>query len=440
MKRNFTEDNFEDFLRQSADGLRMRPSAEVWKGIANQLEKKRRKGGLLFGSLIGLLCLGGYLAVDEVNHSFAKSGEPQTTVRTTATAAPQQAAPLNPAHATQLIAGQPQSRPALAVASRNTSVPAATGTRSLPRPILLAVAAPETTEPAATASFEPAPVDDYGTSGTGSMAAVTRKDEERRSGLPYSIESVVNSYRTRFRKNRWSWQFYAAPTISYRKLSENKEFLRNGADINPNLRAAALNSVNNVVTHKPDLGLEVGMAAKYALSERLRLKGGLQLNVNRYNIKAYSATTEVATIMFNSGRADSLNLASGLSNVDGYAPNWLENYYFQISAPIGVEYRIGGTQKLNFGVATTIQPTYILGDRTYLLSTDYKNYAEIPDLTRRWNVNTSFETFVGFPTGSVNWQVGPQIRYQLLSSYISKYPIKENLFDFGLRVGLSLKK
>jgi hypothetical protein len=28
----------------------------------------------------------------------------------------------------------------------------------------------------------------------------------------------------------------------------------------------------------------------------------------------------------------------------------------------------------------------------------------------------------------------------LLSSFVSKYPVKENLFDFGLRVGISLNK
>jgi hypothetical protein len=148
--------------------------------------------------------------------------------------------------------------------------------------------------------------------------------------------------------------------------------------------------------------------------------------------------------MFNSrrnNRADTLNTYTRYSNTNtGYKTDWLQNYYIQISTPVGVEFKIAGNEHVQFGVATTIQPTYVLGDRAYLISTDYKSYAEVPQLVRRWNVNTALETFVGYSTGRLDWQVGPQVRYQLLSSFINKYPVKENLFDFGLKVGVSLKK
>jgi hypothetical protein len=32
--------------------------------------------------------------------------------------------------------------------------------------------------------------------------------------------------------------------------------------------------------------------------------------------------------------------------------------------------------------------------------------------------------------------VGPQFRYQLLHSFTDRYPIKENLYDIGVRVGI----
>jgi hypothetical protein len=41
-------------------------------------------------------------------------------------------------------------------------------------------------------------------------------------------------------------------------------------------------------------------------------------------------------------------------------------------------------------------------------------------LYRKWNVNTGAEAFLGINTGSVKWVVGPQFRYQLLSSYKDK--------------------
>jgi hypothetical protein len=104
---------------------------------------------------------------------------------------------------------------------------------------------------------------------------------------------------------------------------------------------------------------------------------------------------------------------------------------------VGAEVKIHGNEEVYIGAASTIQPTYILGDQAYLISTDYKNYAQVPSLMRRWNVNTNMETFVAYSTGKLKWQVGPQVRYQLLSSFVDKYPVKENLFDFGFKVGIS---
>ena len=200
-----------------------------------------------------------------------------------------------------------------------------------------------------------------------------------------------------------------------------------------------------MVTHKPNIGFELGMAVKYPITPKMKLRGGIQFNVNRYDIRAYNSSTAVTTIMLNgrtsNSRADSLNTYTRYSNANtGYNTNWLQNYYVQISTPVGVEFKISGNEKTQFGIATTIQPTYVLGDRAYLISTNYKSYAEVPQLVRRWNVNTSLETFVGYSTGRLDWQVGPQVRYQLLSSFINQYPVKENLFDFGLKVGVSLNK
>jgi hypothetical protein len=105
---------------------------------------------------------------------------------------------------------------------------------------------------------------------------------------------------------------------------------------------------------------------------------------------------------------------------------------------VGVEVKLKGSDKVHVGIATSIQPTYLLSEKAYLISNDYKNYSQVPWLMRRWNVNTSVETFIGYSTGTLKWQVGPQIRYQLLSSFESTYPVKENLIDVGLKVGVSL--
>jgi hypothetical protein len=204
---------------------------------------------------------------------------------------------------------------------------------------------------------------------------------------------------------------------------------------------AALYDVNSAVTHKPDIGLEIGFTSKYSLASNFRVIAGLQFNVNRYDIKAFNYQNELTTIALRTNAGiDSVHATSSHRNFSGYKSDWLQNFYFEISAPVGLEIDLAGDDKVQFGVAGTIQPTYILGDRAYLLSTDYKNYAEVPWLIRRWNVSTALETFVSYSTGKLKWQVGPQVRYQLLSSFVKQYPVKENLFDFGLKVGVSLNK
>ena len=236
---------------------------------------------------------------------------------------------------------------------------------------------------------------------------------------PLTIESVVNAFQPKAKKLRW--QTYFTPTVSYRKLSDNY--------------------IDNVATHKPAFGFELRLAAKYPVTKNLKLKAGLQFNMNRYEIKTYDSYTQLATIRINDrNRVDSIHAITNYNNFSGYQSSWLQNFYFQVSAPVGAELKIKGDDKVQFGIASTIQPTYLLGDRAYLISADYKNYAEMPRLVRRWNVNTSLETFVTYSTGHLNWQVGPQVRYQLLSSYLKKYPVKENLFDFGLKVGISVNK
>ena len=258
-----------------------------------------------------------------------------------------------------------------------------------------------------------------------------------------SIESVTNAYRPIRLKSRFTFQVYFTPTVSYRKLSENKAYLsaaQNAPGAVPNI--ASFYSVNNAVTHKPDIGLELGFAAKYPLAKNVKLRGGLQFNMNRYDIKAFTYTPEVATIALNTGnnQVDYLGSVTHYRNFSGNSSDWLQNLYFQASAPLGVEYNVPSKKPARFGVAGTLQPSYVIGDRAYLISSDYKNYTEIPWLTRRWNVATSLETYVSYSTGKMSWQVGPQVRYQLLSSFNTKYPVKENLFDFGFKVGVSVNK
>jgi hypothetical protein len=45
--------------------------------------------------------------------------------------------------------------------------------------------------------------------------------------------------------------------------------------------------------------------------------------------------------------------------------------------------------------------------------------------------------FISYKTGDLKWQVGPQLRYQLMSSFVKEYPIREHLFEYGITIGVA---
>lgn len=391
----------------------MRPSAKVWKGISAHLNRRRRRFGFLLGtSLLLTATLGYYLEKGTPDHyqTVQPGRHAENKVTINGSAAPEQGILPLVANTT------PQKKTkTMAVLSPTRDVSLEEQSLRLPeRTFFLNETATEN-------SFTPTIVDSYKEPGGQSAGAANDPAPayDNTATSPQSIESVLNTYKRPARKLRW--QTYFTPTVSYRKLNDNY--------------------IDNVAPHKPAFGFEMGMAAKYAVSKKASLRGGLQFNVNRYDIKTFDSYAQMATIrLVDRNGVDFVSTLTNYNNYSGYKSNWLQNFYFQVSAPVGVELKIKGDDKMQFGVAGTVQPTYLLSDKTYLISTDYKNYAEMPELVRRWNVNTSLETFVAYSTGHLNWQVGPQVRYQILSSYLKKYPVKENLFDFGLKIGISINK
>lgn len=239
------------------------------------------------------------------------------------------------------------------------------------------------------------------------------------------------------KKTPFHLQFYFSPSVSYRRLDDNKP----PSNLNQtNIPLSSSNSkVDRYVDHKPSIGAELGSNILFSAGRNLTFKTGLQLNYSRYTIKAYKFYFEKASIALNTlgPIGDTITAYTSFRNFSGYSPEDLQNQYLQVSVPIGAELKILGNKRLQLNIAGTIQPTYLLLNDTYLLSTDYVNYAKEPSLVRKWNVHTSMETFISYKMGGVRWQFGPQFRYQLMSSYNGRYPIKEYLFEYGIKLGVS---
>lgn len=443
MKREFSDENFEDFLKRSADNLRMKAPDRVWEKLSGELSKRKRRFGFGLSAFFLVTAVLSYLTISNINYPYRRSNV------------------LPPASAEKVMATIPQntvSKPAPI-----PSAPATRGVAAIPAnssiisisPLAATTATAEPSGSTETNAFEPIRVDDFPeTAETNAFAGKPKISREvttpaAATTLPWTIESVSNIYlrKRQVKQKRFQTQFYFSPTISYRKLSENKSYLRNTQpSFTPSNYNVLYTSVNNMVTHKPDIGFELGVTEKYSLSKNARIRAGLQFNVNRYDIKAFQAPYALATIALNNRRTatvDSVWTIANYSNVDVNSSNrgsWLQNYSAQVSAPVGAELDLKGNEKTQFGIAATVQPTYVLGDRAYLITSDYKSYTQVPWLLRRWNVNTAFEMFVSYQSGRTRWQVGPQVRYQLLSSFVTNYPVKENLFDFGLKIGVSVVK
>jgi hypothetical protein len=485
MESNFNNRDFEQFVKQNADQYRMFPSEKVWDNINTTLHTRRRWYGI--GLTLLLLTTGVVTWVMLLSPSGKKQ---QLASNTTIASSKKSTGQKEQKTGTIIIA------PAK---STNSKVPGG-ATGNLPNSLFLdnvttplnddnemlpvAIVQPEI-KPLATTIINqsevlvstPAPVYAKEVIRNKSVAtAITRspvypahqnavynesyksKDEDITTLLsdnktpdktdiyPLSIESVVNSYQIISKRKRLSWQIYFLPTVSYRRLAENKPFIANTQQINgssPLNYVVATDDVNNVVTHKPDIGLELGFNIGYPMGKNVKLTAGLQLNVSKYDIKAYPYQPEPARLALtnDNGSASVSTVQANYRNFESYTkPDWLSNFYISASLPVGLEVNVTNTRKTTYlGIGGTIQPTYILGDRAYLISTDFKNYAEVPSLIRKWNVSTSFEVFAGYTTGKIKWKIGPQVRYQLLSSFEKRYPVKEHLIDFGLKVGVMLK-
>ena len=260
----------------------------------------------------------------------------------------------------------------------------------------------------------------------------TPKKELMVSGMP--APEKANSIKVlKPRHLKIGWQLYASPTVSYRKLSgEGMSYYNNNS-----LNSVFTADVEQSVKHKPAVGFELGTALTYATGPNFRFKTGLQLNINRYDIQAFSYVPEVAPLTRGGIGHTTINAISTFRNYNGFSKTWLKNQHIMMSLPLGAEITLFGNDNVKFNIGGTLQPTFVLNNQAYMISTNMKNYAKEPSLYKNFNVAAGAEAYLSIKSGSVRWMFGPQFRYQIFSSYKKEYPINEHLTDYGFKVGIS---
>jgi len=498
MKNNYNLDDLDDFLSESAEQHRMYPSDKVWRNIDQELHGSKRWPALTFCAVLTVAIITAGLILIHPDKNLFTVNLPDTSGRGIVSANNAASKSLLPAISSteknSLNGGRSNSRPATnsshdAMASivseslKNNAFPGTApgftnsfddndddGKTGLQNSI-------SPSDVLASSSSKTEEVQDHGQANVGNDENSERRlvypslnsnvflEANNASGLNVTTKkgsilqssntdpnitasdillsetikqsATVSSSATKpFNKPaKWSALFYATPSISYRYLSEAKinDLHQQNGPVAPNFT----HGVNNFVRHKPTAGFEVGATFIHNLTSSVRLRVGLQANIRGYSIEAYASQRAPSTIVLNRGfYTDSLITISSISNQQGYRPIEITNRYFEISVPVALDMRMANWKKIQVYVAAGLQPTYQFSQSMYMVSSDYKNYIQEPDLVRHFNLNTSFETFMTYKAAGVTWQVGPQIRYQLLPGATNQYPVHERLIDYGFKVGV----
>ena len=217
--------------------------------------------------------------------------------------------------------------------------------------------------------------------------SIANSTDEYLKEFAFTPSSLVKA-----KNSKVGYGFFITPSTSYRKLSDTKakEILGTApasAPVGLNYTA----SINNIVRHKPAVGLEFGFAVLYNMTNRFKFKTGVQFNIRQYYIETFQATTDVTTIsLINSRGVENINVFSPYNNNTGYNSTELDNKMYQVSVPLGLQYDLIKGNQFGVTAEASIQPTFTLNKSLYLLSTDYKHYADGNSLMRKWNVNSSF--------------------------------------------------
>ena len=227
----------------------------------------------------------------------------------------------------------------------------------------------------------------------------------------------LNTAKISEKRNQFSYQIYATPSMEYHYANQHNK--QNQTDSN-----ASNMHVN----------FEAGGAILMNVSKHFRIKAGMQLNFSQIKNDNIESITEKAN-------AESVyNSVNLINNKFNNTSNIFKNSTYQISIPVGTEFEIMRFNKMKWFAGATIQPSYLFVSNDNSVFTELNNKVYQQSMMREWNVNSSIETFINYDLkNDIELNVGPQIRYQFLSTYKNAFQQSERLYQFGLKIGISKK-
>lgn len=229
---------------------------------------------------------------------------------------------------------------------------------------------------------------------------------------------------------KFGYEIYATPSIGFRGTSRGASGTME-TDMNY-LPDPAMENERKAI---PAFNLEAGGSISYALSEIMRFKAGLQLNYSKYN-PGGDDIEQPATAFLLQGNDPAGS--PGSFDMQGTDRRMLSNQSYQVSLPLGADVKIADAQNIEWFAGASVQPTFILPGSAILQNQDADFYMPDAGMIRNWNINGGIETFISYHAGKgIRLNAGPQLRYQLLSSFKDQYMPDERLYNIGIKLGIS---
>lgn len=467
MSNDFYQDEFEQFLQEEVKQHRMYPSDHIWKNIRTELHGYKAWPALTFISLFIItaltistvlnnhpdkhIILPAATRISPVADNSATNDAPATHNFMRDIAPEQMTAETFACMTSPVVEAQPEPLVLRNAANDNAATPVKSAYRSERSESGSRSMAPADHNATASVPAENVTLDTVTADNTTAQAPASTEEkpaasDDKKTETHGGTDDFLKDFgfvavTPQRHTSKFGFQFYVTPSTSYRKLSDEKV----KEIIQPSVAASAAQNVpvtvgtgdvNNVVRHRPAVGFELGFAVLYNMSDRLKFKTGLQLNVREYYIETYqSLTNDLASLsLINYRGVETISFYSPYNNSAGYRQTQLDNKVYQLSIPVGLQWDLIRGKRLGLNTEASVQPTFTLNNNTYLLSTDYKHYTTGNEFMRKWNINSSVGLNITYTTGSSSWQFGPQFRYQHMPTYSNLYPIKEHLMDYGVRI------
>lgn len=250
--------------------------------------------------------------------------------------------------------------------------------------------------------------------------------------------SVKNHPAHTKKKRRAQLVYFATATVSSATFRDEaaKEMPQPGSSM---LMSRSSRPASDIIFNAR-LGFEAGGHIEYKFARNLKFITGLSLSYMGYNIMATAIHPTSTSVLLKGENQQGYYIedyVTRYSNNKFDNRSRLSNYSLQLGLPVGLEYTFWQNNNTQLSVQSTLQPFTLLKSNAYLISSDGRYYVQDPSLQRKINITSTLEPFISFAASRFKWHIGPQIRYNLLSTYKKNYSITEHLIDYGIKIGIS---